>query len=288
MAEKPGIALALASGGARGLAHIGVIEALEERGYAIRAIAGTSMGAVVGGIYAAGNLPQFKDWMLRLDENKVYDLIDLTLSAQGFVKGDRVFNEIKKFCGNPTLEDLHIPFVAVAADVKSLQKVEITSGDLFTALRASVAIPSVLTPLERNNQILVDGGVVDPIPLASLPASDASLVCAVDLNANVPSQLKAPEKPSNGLSGWNKLMRLALEKTNPRGSMSLFDLVNHSFDLMQQTLSAHLVEKYHPDLLVQVSKTSATTFAFHQARELIDLGHRLTHETLDTFEKNNT
>ena len=285
MANKPGIALALASGGARGLAHIGVIEALEERGYPIRALAGTSMGAVVGGIYAAGNLPAFKDWLLHLDHNKVYDLVDLTLSAQGFVKGDRVFAEIKKFCGNPAMEDLRIPFVAIAADVKSKEKVILSSGNLFQALRASVAIPSVLTPVEHNGHILVDGGVVDPIPLSSLPPSDATLTCAVDLNANLPAQLEAPSKPSTDLTGWNKLMNMALEKSTSRGSMSLFDLVNNSFDLMQQTLSEYQVEKHKPDLLIRVSKTTAPTFAFHQARALIDLGHRLTHETIDSFEK---
>jgi NTE family protein len=278
------IALALASGGARGLAHIGVIEALEERGYSIVAIAGTSMGAVVGGIYAAGNLPAFKEWMLNLDQNKVYNLIDLTLSAQGFIKGDRVFQEIKSFCGTPNIEQLRIPFTAVAADVTNKEKVIFQTGDLFHAIRASVAIPSMLTPVKEGQRLLVDGGVMDPIPLSSLPNLKNTLTMAVDLNADLPPQFTPHTKPSAQLSGWNRLLDRALNSIGKENGMSVFDLVNHSFDLMQQTLSEHILDKHKPDLLVRLSKRNCETFAFHLTAELIDVGRRLTFETLDQFE----
>ncbi|MGI9543058.1 MAG: patatin-like phospholipase family protein [Cyclobacteriaceae bacterium] len=135
------IALVLSSGGARGVAQIGVIEELENRGIKINAIAGSSMGALIGGLYAAGKLPIYKEWVCRMTRMDVFDLVDFTFSTQGFIRGDRVFKEMKKLIDDCNIEDLDIPFAAVASNLKNHQEIVFTKGSLYRALRASMAIP---------------------------------------------------------------------------------------------------------------------------------------------------
>ena len=165
MSEKQKIALVLSSGGARGNAHIGAIQEIVSRGYEIASISGTSMGAVIGGVYAAGKLDEFSDWMSSLHKMDVFNLMDFTLSNQGFFKVDRVFNEMKKFIPDVQIEDLKIPFVAVSTDLKKKDTVVFKEGNLFNALRASVAIPAVVTPVKLSEKFLVDGGLMAPIPI---------------------------------------------------------------------------------------------------------------------------
>lgn len=154
---KQKVSLVLSGGGARGIAHIGVIEELEKQGYQIASIAGTSMGALVAAVYALGKMEEFKEWMFTLDKKTIFQLIDLSFSKQGLIKGDRVFNKMKEFIEDENIEDLPIPFVATATDIINKKQVVFKSGSVFEALRASIAIPTVITPVEKDGVLLVDG-----------------------------------------------------------------------------------------------------------------------------------
>ncbi len=148
---KQPIALVLSGGAARGLAHIGVIEELEKQGFEIKSIAGNSMGSLIGAMYAIGKLQEYKEWMITLDKLDVFNLIDFTFTTHGLIKGDRVFNKMKSFFPDQNIEDLKIPYVAVAADITNMKEVAFSSGSLYDAVRASVSIPTVLTPVEKDD-----------------------------------------------------------------------------------------------------------------------------------------
>jgi len=186
---KPLVTLVLSGGGARGFAHVGVIEELERQGYEIASVTGTSMGAMVGGIYADGALDAFRDWMLTLDKRKVFRLVDFTFSKAGLIKGDRVFNKMKDFIPDTPIEELRIPFAAVAVDLINSREVVFREGSLFEAIRASVSIPTVLTPVKTTDGILVDGGVLNNIPISHAPRVPGDLLVVANVNARIPVQL---------------------------------------------------------------------------------------------------
>ena len=177
------VALALAGGGARGVAHIGAIEELERRGYEIAAVAGTSMGALVGGMYAAGHLEEFKEWMCSLDRYKVFGLVDFTFSAEGLVKGSRVIDAMKELIPDMRIEQMRLPFTAVSADLLTGREVVIERGGLYDAIRASIAIPSVFRPVHRDGMVLTDGGIVNPMPVNRVRREAGDLLVAVDVCA---------------------------------------------------------------------------------------------------------
>ncbi|MGE4288990.1 MAG: patatin-like phospholipase family protein, partial [Salinivirgaceae bacterium] len=194
------ISLVLSGGGARGIAHIGVIEELERQGFEIVSIAGTSMGSLVAGAYAIGKLKEFKEWMISLDKMKVFKLVDFTLSRQGLVKGDKVFNRMKDFMPDANIEDLPIPYCAVAVDIKNKKEVVFTRGSLHKAIRASVSIPTVFTPVKTTDGLLVDGGVMNNIPINRVKHIEGSSLIAVDVNANIPidkPKISKKEKQEN-------------------------------------------------------------------------------------------
>ena len=164
-AKKRRVALVLGGGGARGIAHIGAIGELERRGFEIAAVAGTSMGALVGGMYAAGHLEPFREWMCALDRYKVFSLVDFAFSSEGLVKGDRVIAAMKELVPDVRIERMPLPFAAVAADLLTGREVVLDSGGLYDAIRASISIPSVFRPVRRDGMVLIDGGTVNPLPL---------------------------------------------------------------------------------------------------------------------------
>ena len=281
------VALVLSSGGARGIAHIGVIEALIANGYTISSIAGTSMGAVVGGVYAAGKLDEYKKWLMQLDRLEVFRLIDFTFSSSGFIRGEKVFREMKKFVKDKNIEDLNIPFCAVACDIVNRKEVVFESGNLYTALRASAAIPTVVTPSTYNKQQLVDGGVLNPIPVDHVKRSENDIVIIVDVNASIPYEKPAiaveeKEPKSAGMfdqfiKKWDELApnwkSEAKEKSKSKQEkLSYFELFNKSVNIMQDQISAHTIEKHQPDILVNVSREASSTFEFYRAEELIAAG----------------
>jgi NTE family protein len=185
------VALVLGSGGARGYAHIGVIEELEARGYEIGCIAGCSMGAVVGGIYAAGKLAEYRQWTESLDYLDVLRLLDVSFRL-GAIRGEKVFGHIHDIVGEINIEDLPIPFTAVATDLTNQQEIWFQEGCIHQAMRASAAIPSLFTPVVQGRRMLVDGGLLNPLPIVPVVSSRCDLIVAVNLNSTQQHHYELP------------------------------------------------------------------------------------------------
>jgi NTE family protein len=255
--HKPKVHLVLGSGGARGMAHIGVIEILEEQQYEIISITGCSMGAVVGGMYCAGFLPQYKEWLLSLTKTKVFSLFDFTFTKTGFVKGEKILNKLQEFTGDQHIEHFRIPFTVVATDILHHKEVHYTSGNLFKALRASIGIPGVFTPIIDHHTCLVDGGVLNPLPVNLIQKKHPEeWVVAVNVNGHYERKV-----PSNDKSKRQKLP-----------AYNVLDLLNTSYDFTQDRLAELMIDKYRPDVLVEIPRNSCTIFDFHRAADLIHAG----------------
>ena len=205
---KKRVALVLGSGGARGYAHIGVIEEIEKRGYEIACIAGCSMGAVVGGIYAAGKLQDYRNWIESLDYLDVLRLVDVSFRL-GAIRGEKVFGQIRKIVGELNIEELRIPYTAVATDLTNQQEIWFQEGCLHQAMRASAAIPSLFTPVMQGNRMLVDGGLLNPLPIVPVVSSHCDLIIAVNLNATNQKHYTLPviQRPPAFKSRFDNLVR---------------------------------------------------------------------------------
>ncbi|AIG05703.1 phospholipase [Pseudomonas fluorescens] len=205
---KKRVALVLGSGGARGYAHIGVIEEIEKRGYEIACIAGCSMGAVVGGIYAAGKLQDYRNWIESLDYLDVLRLVDVSFRL-GAIRGEKVFGQIRKIVGEINIENLRIPYTAVATDLTNQQEIWFQEGCLHQAMRASAAIPSLFTPVMQGNRMLVDGGLLNPLPIVPVVSSHCDLIIAVNLNSTNQKHYKLPviQRPPAFKSRFDNLVR---------------------------------------------------------------------------------
>lgn len=288
--KSKNIALVLSGGGARGIAHIGVIEELEKRGYTISSIVGTSMGAMVGGIYALGKMEEFKEWLFTLDKLKVFRLVDFTLSKQGLIKGDKVFQAMQQFIPDKNIEDLKIPYQAIATDIKNNEEVVFDKGSMFKAIRASVAIPTVLTPVSyQKGKLLVDGGVLNNIPLSHAKKTNDDILVAVNVNAPIPplkweKDNKESEKEQNmyqrKLLEWYEHFFNSDEK-EMENKMGYFDLINNTLNLMQQKYDQVILKMYPPDILINISHESCGTFDFYKAKELVKTGIHQAKKVLD-------
>lgn len=274
------VRLVLGSGGARGMAHLGVIEELEREGFVIKEVVGCSMGAVVGGIYAAGYLDEYKHWLISLTKLDVFRLLDFTFSSQGFVKGERVFKAIEQLIGDHQIENLRIPFTAVATDVVARKEVHYQSGSLFKALRASIAIPTIFTPVIEGRTQLVDGGVLNPLPLNLIRKEEGDLVVAVNINANVPPGKNFNPPINKEKAAYLKMLeafRTQFLKTNQQQeekieSFGLFDLLNKSYDLTVDRLTELMIQVHKPDVVVEISRDACGIFEFYRANEIIEEG----------------
>lgn len=193
------VALVLGSGGARGYAHIGVIEVLVERGYDIVAIAGCSMGALIGGIFAAGKLQDYKDWVTGLGQFDVLKLLDISLSLPGAIRGEKIFAIVRDLIGDIRIEDLPIPYTAVATDLLAHKEIWFQEGSLHQAIRASVAIPSLLTPVVSGGRVLVDGGLLNPLPIIPTIAARADQIIAVNLSGQDTQPFRLVKEEANAV-----------------------------------------------------------------------------------------
>ena len=289
------IALVLSGGGARGIAHIGVIEELEKRGYVITSIAGTSMGALIGGMYAAGKLGEYKQWMCSLDKLKVFSLVDFTFSADGIVKGDKVLKAIKEFVPDTNIETLKVDYSATAADIENHKEIVYRSGSLYEAIRASIAIPMVITPVIKDNAIIVDGGVVNNLPIRNVTRNRGDLLVAVYVNANVqPIKLKVSkkeekEKKSVYLKKLNEFYEhLNIISPKPKKEkIGYFNLIDKTIVSASLQLVQLAIEKNPPDILVNISRDTCGTYDFYRAEELVEIGRQSAIKTLDEFERKN-
>ena len=177
------VSLVLGSGGARGLAHIGAIHWLEENGYDIRSISGCSMGALIGGIYACDKLDVFEEWVRAISKLDIIRLLDVAWGKQGLVEGDRIITALRELVGDRRIEDLTIKYTAVAADIRREKEVWLKHGSLFDAIRASISLPLFFTPFEMNGMKLLDGGILNPVPIAPTFEDTTYLTIAINLGA---------------------------------------------------------------------------------------------------------
>ncbi|MCF7799044.1 patatin-like phospholipase family protein [Candidatus Woesearchaeota archaeon] len=270
------VALVLSGGGARGLAHIGVIQELENQGFNITSIAGTSMGAVIGGFYAAGKLEEYTSWMKTLDKLKVFKLVDFTFSKSGLIRGDKIFRAMKKFIPDIPIEQLNISFSAVAVDIIKQEEVIIKKGSLYHAMRASSAIPTIITPVKTKDQILVDGGIISNIPVHVVKRHKDDILIVVDVNAKIP--FKEPKTISTTkVTTYKKklkIFRRELKKITKTSTNNLnyFKLLSKTIDTMICSNNELLLKNYSPDIIIKVSKKASTLFDFYKAEQLIEIG----------------
>ena len=272
------VSLVLGSGGARGLAHIGVIQWLTENGYSIRSISGTSIGALVGGIYATNKLEVYAEWVLALERMHVLRLLDPTFGRPGIFKGERIISVLRELVGDCEIEELPITFTAVATDLDSGQEVWLRSGKLFDAIRASIATPTVFTPVRYGERTLLDGAVVNPVPVAPTLDDPTDLTIAVDLSG--PAETRPMPPASESLIGDNSYRRRILkfvETLRPTAvpkapSRGLLDVAFASMQTMQDTIAHLRLAAYSPDVMIEVPRNACGFFEFWRAEELIALG----------------
>lgn len=282
------ISLVLGSGGARGYAHIGVIEELERAGIEIVSISGASMGALIGGLYAAGGLQAYKEWVLGLDVWDVAALLDISFDKRGFIRGEKVFGKLHEIVGERKIEDLPIKFSAVATDIQKNKEVWFQEGDLLSAIRASISIPSFFTPVEINGMLLVDGGVLNPLPVAPTMSDHSDLIVAVNLYADkalptihVPKAIQAKQRRIG--KGMEFVKKSAKKIIKDDEEYSMFDIMDKSFDAMQKALTRYRLAGYPPDFLIEISKDVCGTYDFHKAYEVIETGRIAAKEFLRSF-----
>jgi len=280
------VALVLSSGGARGFAHIGVIKALENLGYNITSVAGTSMGALVGGIHASGKLNEFEEWVSGLDVLEVLKLTDISLSKKGFVKGTRIIEKMKEIVPDRNIEDLPIPYSAIATDLIRGRERIFNSGSLFNAIRASISIPTFFQPFSLGGDYFVDGGLVNPIPINRVKRQDGDLLVVVNVNADIP-HVRIETSPEAEES-WGKSYLRRIRKINAhagkhipkneKDDIGLFNLNNRSISIMLNQIAALTLMDHKVDIMIQISRDSYGTYDFYKAGEIIREGERATLE----------
>ena len=287
VAMKKKIALVLSGGGARGLAHIGAIETLESHGYEITSIAGCSMGALIGGMYAAGKLPEVKDWVLALDRRKVLSLVDFSLSLTHLVKGDRVMEALKEIVPDVNIEDLPIPYTAIATDWNSGKEVVFDHGSLYDAIRASISIPLFLNPVRREDMLLVDGGLVNSLPLNRVVRHSGDLLFGINVSTH---------DYQGELLMQQFVERKLLSKSMPAAVMNRimkhFEGININYvTLLMRTIAIMLEQNTRqqilisrPDLVVQVPMKRYGVFDFDKAAAILQIGKHKTSRALRRFE----
>jgi NTE family protein len=320
----PRVALALGSGGARGYAHIGVIEALRTRGFEIVGITGSSMGAMVGGLHAAGRLDEFADWAKSLTQRTILRLLDPSITAAGAMRAEKILEAVRDILGPVTIEELPIPYTAVATDLLAGKSVWFQHGPLDEAIRASIAIPGVIAPHEVGGRLLADGGILDPLPMAPLAAVNADLTIAVGVSGSEVIDKREPE-PGATVDFLNRMVRSTsalldasavrslLDRPTARAVLSRFgadtwseesasddgavlddalgvpklgsfEVMYRAFDIAQSALTRHMLSAYPPDLLIEVPRSTCRSLDFHRAAEVIDVGRVLADQALDALE----
>lgn len=281
--DRKTVSLVLGSGGARGLAHIGVIEWLDEHDYEIRSISGCSSGAMVGGVHAAGKLGEFTRWVTALDRLDVFRLLDLAFNRSGLFKGERVIEVLRELVGELDIEDLPVPFTAIATELANGREVWLDRGPLFDAIRASIAFPTIFTPHTVAGRRLVDGGLVNPVPIGPTLRDDTDLTVAVNPSSfNRPRQRRsersAAPSPEADESYRSRIARFIRElgsgddDGDEEADLSLFDVVTRSIDTMQNLVARHRLASQSPDVLIDIPRDACMIYEFHRAEEMIELG----------------
>jgi NTE family protein len=307
------VSLALGSGGARGYAHIGVIETIEKKGYEIKSIAGSSMGALIGGLYAVGKLEEYKQWVLNLDYYDIYKLLGISLVDGGLVDAEKVFDKIKTFIGDVLIEELPIQYKAVATELNTQEIVVFEKGKLIDAIRASIAIPTIFIPVYKDDKILVDGGVLNPLPLNLISQDETDLKIAVNLDANIKNTytIEIPKKQLSReeilYNQFNDLLNKAeslLPKKLPQELRDVADkyrlswlrnkkkkkqqeikhdissILRMTLDSAQSVLSKYYIQNHKADIIIEISRESCAFYEFTKAYQMIEIGKLAAKEVL--------
>ncbi len=274
--HKKRISLVLGSGGARGMAHIGIIKWLEENNYKIESISGCSMGALIGGFYATGKLDNYVTFLRELDRLGMIKLLDFK-GRGGLVSGVVLMKKMKELVGDPNIEDLPIKFTAVASDIQDEKEVWINKGSLLKAIRASISLPLFFTPYLYKGRYLVDGGVLNPVPIAPTFHDSTEMTIAVNLGGKVDTDLSLPESLKDE-SMSSKISEYFSEIAIP-DSLSLkygvYQVADNSFDSMQGTIARMKLATYPPDVEIIVPRNLCGTLEFDRADQIIEYGYKL-------------
>ena len=273
----------LGSGGARGLAHVGVIRWLEEHGHKIRSISGCSIGSFIGGAYATGTLDAIVDWMENLTKKEIYSMLDLSFSRDSLVKGDKLAEVIQSKIGTGLIEDLPIKFTAVAADIATEKEHWFQAGPIDQAIRASVSLPLFFTPHTVNGVQLIDGGILNPTPIEPTLGDDTDLTIAVDLGG--PMVEEAILKPEKAKSPWQQKMddfldSMRFSESKPKDQWDMFYITDQSFNTMQNAIARSRMADNPPDHLISIPRNKCGTLEFDRSAEMVEYGYRLAEEQL--------
>jgi len=281
--EKRNVALALSSGGARGLAHIGAIEVLKEQGYNITSIAGCSMGALIGGVYAAGKLEAFREWMKTIDRKKMLELTDFSLSFNHFAKGTRIIEAIMEFVPDVSIEDLPIPYCAVATDWKTGREVVFDKGSLFQAIRASISLPSFYEPVLRDGMILIDGGVTNPLPLNRVVRRDGDILVGVDVSGHdYETQWKEQHELAERRKRSTSLTQKILNRLIPDNlEFNHYTMLSRVSSIMIRQNSLLMAQLMKPEILVDIQMSKYESFDFDKSERLIAIGRKKTLQAIN-------
>ncbi|MBR1733315.1 MAG: patatin-like phospholipase family protein [Alloprevotella sp.] len=279
------VALVLSSGGARGYAHIGAIEALEAAGYEITSVAGASMGALVGGLYCTGQLDKFREWAENLTMAKILSLYDPSVSFSHIMKGERIINALASIIPDQRIEGLRIPFCAIATDLLHQQEVVIDRGSLYAAIRASIAIPTYYSPLRTKDMLLVDGGITNPLPLNRVRRTEGDLLVAVNVSA--PADEGINEKRQRAISRHRNTLPLLLKKIMPHTdgkTLNYYSLITRTINTQIQRNTALSLRLTPPDVLVSIPMNRFDGADYDHAEKIIREGRTRMRAALKAFQ----
>ena len=283
--EQKDVALVLSSGGAKGLAQIGAIEELEAQGYRITSIAGCSMGSLIGGVYAAGKLKEFREWMKTIDRRKMWKLTDFSLSFNHIVKGTRIIEAIMEFVPDVLIENLPIPYCAVATDWKSGREVVFRKGSLFEAIRASISLPAFYEPVRRDGMILIDGGVTNPIPLNRVERHEGDILIGVDVSGqDYVSQWKEKQVSAERRKQSTSFSQQVINKLRPESiGFNSYTMLVRVSSLMIRQNSILMTQLMHPDVLIDIQMNRYGSFDYDKSEKLIAIGRQKTLQALNKY-----
>lgn len=303
---KKDVALVLGSGGARGLAHIGAIEALEENGYRIRSVSGCSMGSIIAGMFCAGKLQESKEWFLSIKRQEIFQLTDFSITGNSLVKGTKVIKALQEIVPDCNIESLPVPLTLVASDLLTTDEVVFRSGSLFEAIRASISIPLFFQPVQWQGRLLVDGGILNPLPLKHVQRHEGDILVAMNISgkdgltiehktsdllkiANVLQQQRLPHMPkaiqqlrdnvSQRLTAIDRAKRLSLQ-----GTVNYVTMLDRMSDMQIQQSTLLALQLTPPDMLATMPQYAFNTFDFDKAEQIIAEGHRLMSEEIKRYE----
>lgn len=290
MSHSKKVALVLSSGGARGYAHIGAIRALYHQGYDITSVTGTSMGALVGGLYCAGRLDEAERWFKSLTRREMLSLTDISLGRNYLVKGEKVMHTLEEFAPDCLIEALPIPFRAVAADLVSQREVVFSKGSLYRAMRSSISMPSVFKPIKIAHHVLVDGGMVNPLPLNRAPRTEGDLLVSVNVSAPASMEIEEQreikrQRERQGRSLLLSLQRFISSFVPDKVTSNYLTLMSSAISLQIQRNTVMAQKLTPPDVAVNIPMNRFGVFDFDRAEEIIQTGYDLTLKALKEWEE---